>query len=108
MHKSYRMRDYAISKIKQQSFVAETNTQAGWSTTRRRLDYYFCVSILFLVSSFVFYSVVTYLISGSTGFYFAELDRYGNIAEALIDNIMYLQMLLGTALVIWYTYGMDD
>ncbi len=58
--------------------------------------------------SFLFYSAVTWMINGPKDIHFAQFDKYGVMAEPLIDNIMYLQMILGTCLVFYYTYRMDD
>jgi hypothetical protein len=42
-----------------------------------------------MLSSIIFYSVVTYMINGVKDVYFATLDSYGKAVEPFIDNLMY-------------------
>lgn len=61
-----------------------------------------------MISSIIFYSVVTYMINGVKDVYFASLDSYGKAVEPFIDNLMYFQLIVGTSLIMLYTYRMED
>lgn len=76
--------EYALSKIK--SFASN---KQDWQGAKQRLDYYFQISLAFMVFSFLFYSSVTWMINGKEDIHFAQFDKYGVMAEPLIDNIMY-------------------
>jgi hypothetical protein len=65
---------------------AETNR---WDKTLYRLDLFFIVSIIFLVISIVFYTVVLSMIHKHHSFYTALDDYYGAGTQMCIDYLLY-------------------
>lgn len=86
-----RFKNYALSKLKSDSFIKQNDNESMWETTRTRLNKFFKTSISFLLFSIVFYSVVTYMIDGQNDIYFSKFaDKYGIITQIFVDNLLYL------------------